>query len=91
MSYPIQSGAPCVACAANNFWDNDPFYERLPNIPVPNTIANADKIGGILAGVTAAGVVAHGVASYIQHKVHQSKEEKAHGAGQQPEGDRDNE
>jgi len=73
MSYPIQSGAPCVACAANNFWDNDPFYQRLPNIPVPNTIANADKIGAIVAGVTTAGVIAHGVASYVQHKLHSEK------------------
>ncbi|MBP1764575.1 MAG: hydrogenase (NiFe) small subunit HydA [Firmicutes bacterium] len=71
LSYPIQSGAPCVGCASNNFWDNDPFYSRLPNIPVPNTIANADKVGMIAAGVAAAGVVVHGVASAIQHKKHE--------------------
>ncbi|BBB92744.1 MAG TPA: hydrogenase small subunit [Methylomusa anaerophila] len=75
LSYPIQSGAPCVACGSNNFWDIDPFYERLPNIPVPNTIVNADKVGFVLAGATTAGVVAHGVASYIQHKKHEAKEQ----------------
>jgi hydrogenase small subunit len=93
MSYPIQSGAPCVACAANNFWDNDPFYERLPNIPIPNTIANADKVGAVLAGVTTAGVVAHGVASYFQHKMHESKAEKSQEATEEnkPEHSNDNE
>ncbi len=88
MSYPIQSGAPCVACAANNFWDNDPFYERLPNIPVPNTIANADKIGAVLAGVTTAGVVAHGVASIVQHKIHESKKLKSREGNAEVEPDR---
>lgn len=76
LSYPIQSGAPCVGCASDNFWDNDPFYARLPNIPVPNTIANADKVGMIAAGVAAAGVVAHGVASVVQHKKHEANENK---------------
>jgi hydrogenase small subunit len=67
-----------VACAANNFWDNDPFYQRLPNIPVPNTIANADKIGAVAAGATLAGVIAHGLLSVVQHKRHhqQDKEKK---------------
>jgi hydrogenase small subunit len=75
LSYPIQSGAPCVACASNNFWDNDPFYTRLPNIPLPNTIGDADKVGLIAAGVTTAGVIAHGVASAIQHKKQVAKEQ----------------
>ena len=78
MSYPIQSGAPCVGCGSNNFWDNDPFYERLPNIPVPNTIANADKVGLVLAGAATAGVVAHGVASYVYHKKHENHDGGEH-------------
>ncbi|HWR40287.1 MAG TPA: hydrogenase small subunit [Patescibacteria group bacterium] len=78
LSYPIQSGAPCVGCGSNNFWDNDPFYERLPNIPVPNTIANADKVGLVLAGAATAGVVAHGVASYVYHKKHEGHDDGEH-------------
>lgn len=74
LSYPIQSGAPCIACASNDFWDNDPFFERLPNVPIPNTIANADKVGLVAAGAVTAGVVAHGIASSLQHKKHQQKE-----------------
>lgn len=76
LSYPIQSGSPCIACASNDFWDNDQFFQRLPNIPVPNTIASADKVGMVAAGAVTAGVVAHGIASAIQHKKHQEKEHK---------------
>ena len=63
LSYPIQSGHGCIGCSENGFWDNSPFYERMPNIPVPNTIANADKVGMVAVGAAAAGVVAHGVIS----------------------------
>jgi hydrogenase small subunit len=70
LSYPIQSGAPCVGCASNNFWDNDPFYERMPNIPIPNTIVSADKVGIVAAGALTAGVIVHGALSTIQHKRH---------------------
>lgn len=66
LSYPIQSGASCVACASNNFWDQDPFHERLPNIPVMNTIANADKIGMWAAGTATASVLTHGAVSAFQ-------------------------
>ncbi|SDF24921.1 hydrogenase small subunit [Sporolituus thermophilus] len=68
LSYPIQSGHGCIACGNNNFWDNGPFYERLPNIPVPNTIANADKVGMVAAGVAAAGVTVHGLLSAVQKR-----------------------
>lgn len=66
LSYPIQSGAPCLACSSNNFWDQAPFHERLPDIPVPGTVANADKVGMIAAGAAVAGVVAHGALSAVQ-------------------------
>lgn len=66
LSYPIQSGHGCIACASNNFWDNGNFYDRLPNYHVPNTIVNADKIGAVAVGATLAGVAVHGVLSAIQ-------------------------
>jgi hydrogenase small subunit len=74
LSYPIQSGAPCIACASNNFWDNDPFFERLPNVPIPNTVATADRVGLVAAGAVTAGVVAHGIVSTLQHKKYQQDE-----------------
>ena len=68
LSYPIQSGSPCIGCAEPSFWDNDPLFARLPNIPVPNTLATADKVGLAAAGVAVAGVAAHAIASVIQQK-----------------------
>jgi hydrogenase small subunit len=59
-----------VGCSSNNFWDNDPFYARMPNIPVPNVIADADKVGLVAAGALTAGVLVHGGLSAIQHNRH---------------------
>ncbi len=67
ISYPIQSGAPCIGCADKNFWDNDPFFERQKGVVLPNVEVNADKVGTIAAGVTAAAVAAHAVAAGIRH------------------------
>lgn len=75
LSYPIQSGAPCVGCSSKNFWDNDPFYRRLPGIPVGGTIVNADKVGMTVAGVAAIGAVAHGAASVVQKKLRDKNED----------------
>ena len=83
LSYPIQSGHGCIGCSSNNFWDNDSFYQRLPNIPVPNTIADADKIGVIASGVAVAGVVAHGALSAIQKHKRQAKEQEYSARGPQ--------
>lgn len=77
LSYPIQSGAPCVGCSEPNFWDNDPLYERMPNIPVPNVIANADKVGLIAAGALTAGVLVHGALSAVQHKKHHAEKHES--------------
>jgi hydrogenase small subunit len=75
LSYPVQSGAPCFACGSKDFWDHGPFYERLPDIPVPGTIADADKLGMLAAGATVAGVAVHGALSAVQ-KSKRDKERK---------------
>ena len=63
MSYPIQSGAPCIGCSNAHFWDEAPFTDRLPKY---DKIGDADKIGVGLAVATTAGVAGHAVASIIQ-------------------------
>ncbi|MBR1420896.1 MAG: hydrogenase small subunit [Selenomonadaceae bacterium] len=63
MSYPIQSGAPCIGCANAHFWDEEPFTDRLPKY---GKIGDADKIGIGLGVMATAGVAAHAVASVIQ-------------------------
>ena len=66
LSYPIQSGSPCIGCSSDGFWDNGPFLERLPSIVTPNTLTNADKVGAVATIAAMVGVTAHAVASSIQ-------------------------
>ena len=66
MSYPIQSGAPCIGCSNAHFWDEGSMSERLPKFGQP--IGDVDKIGAGLAAVTAVGVAAHAAASVVQKK-----------------------
>jgi len=82
LSYPIQSGHGCVGCSSNNFWDNDSFYQRLPNVPVSNNFADdVDKVGAIAAGAALAGVVAHGALSAVQKNKRQDKEQEDSSGG----------
>ena len=54
-SYPIQSGHPCLGCSEENFWDNSPFYKRMPDIHGFGIEATADQIGLALGAATARG------------------------------------
>ena len=81
MSYPIQSGAPCIGCSNAHFWDDGAMSSRLPKFAPP--IGDVDKIGAGLAAVTAVGVVAHAAASVVQKKKHIADEAKKNeGAGE---------
>ncbi len=75
-SFPIQSGHGCIGCSEANFWDNGSFYTRISNFPGFGIESNADKIGMIGAGATAAGVTAHAVISTIRRKKETDKLEK---------------
>ncbi|NOZ74775.1 MAG: hydrogenase small subunit [FCB group bacterium] len=68
VSFPIQSGHPCIGCSEPNFWDNGPFYTRLANVPFVGTDSNADRIGLVAVGAAAAGVAAHAIGSAIKKK-----------------------
>jgi len=67
-SNPILSGNTCIGCTEDGFWDHGPLYERSANIPGTQTAVNPEKIGAVLAGATAVGVVAHGVGTAIKKK-----------------------
>lgn len=71
MSYPIQSGAPCIGCSNANFWDDEPFTKRLPGY---SKLGNADKIGLAVGALATAGVAAHAAGSIMQkHKRDQAE------------------
>ena len=50
-SYPIQSGAPCIGCSENGYFDNAPLYNQLPSFPGFGIETTADDIGAILAAI----------------------------------------
>jgi hydrogenase small subunit len=68
VSFPIQSGHPCIGCSEANFWDNGPFYRRLPEFPGFGIESTADKVGVGLGIATAAGIAAHAITTNIRKK-----------------------
>jgi len=65
-SFPIQAGHGCLGCSEDGFWDKGGFYNRLSNINQFGIEANADEIGGTVAGVVGAATVAHLAVSAIK-------------------------
>lgn len=63
VSFPIQSGHPCLGCSEEDFWDKGGFYNRVTNINQFGIEANADKVGETAAAVTGAVVAVHAAAS----------------------------
>lgn len=59
ISFPIQSGHPCIGCSEDGFWDKGGFYERLTGIHQFGVESNADKVGGTAAAVVGAATAAH--------------------------------
>ena len=59
VSFPIASGHGCIGCSEDGFWDKGSFYDRVTKLTQFGVEANADRIGGTIAAVTAAGVAVH--------------------------------
>jgi hydrogenase small subunit len=70
VSFPIQAGHPCIGCSEANFWDNGPFYQRLPNFPGFGIEATADTIGAVAAGAVVVGAAAHAVLTNVRKRKH---------------------
>jgi len=68
VSYPIQSGHPCIGCSEERFWDNGPFYQHLASFPGFGIETTADKIGVAIGAVTVAGIVAHAISTNIRKR-----------------------
>jgi hydrogenase small subunit len=65
VSYPIQSGHPCLACSEKDFWDNGPFYERITNIPGFGLESTADDIGKVAVGAALGAAALHAVSANL--------------------------
>ena len=68
VSFPIQSGHPCIGCSEENFWDNGPFYQHLASFPGFGIETTADKIGVALGAITVAGIAAHAISTNIRKR-----------------------
>ncbi len=66
VSYPIESGHPCIGCAEAGFWDNGPFYQRLAYFAGFGIEATADEIGLAVGAATVAGAAAHAVLTNVR-------------------------
>jgi len=76
VSWPVQSGHPCFACASNDSWDKfGPIYSRLANVPGAGYQTTADKIGLGVTAVAGAGVAIHAAARLAKGR---PKEEHTH-------------
>lgn len=68
VSFPIQSGHPCIGCSEANFWDNGPFYQRLPNFPGFGIESTADQLGVVALAGAAAGAATHAVMTNVRKR-----------------------
>jgi hydrogenase small subunit len=68
VSYPIQSGHPCIGCSEAKFWDNGPFYQRLTNFPGLGIESTADKIGLTAVGVGVAAAASHALLTNVRKR-----------------------
>lgn len=67
VSYPIESGHPCLGCAEQGFWDQGSFYSRIMDIPLLGTMTTAQKVATGVGGAVAAAVGVHAACSTIFH------------------------
>jgi hydrogenase small subunit len=68
VSYPIQSGAPCIGCSESGYFDNGPFYERLASFPGFGIQTTAETIGAYLAAAAGGGIALHAILTNIRKR-----------------------
>lgn len=68
VSYPIQSGHPCIGCSEPNYWDNGPFYQHLASFPGFGIETTADKVGLVAAAAVGVGIAAHAISTNIRKR-----------------------
>ncbi len=71
VSFPIQSGHPCLGCSEPDFWDGGGFYRPLP---APETNIGKVAVAAVAAGV--AGGVAFGLYDHQKRKKAARQHEK---------------
>lgn len=76
-SYPIQSGHPCIGCSEANFWDNGRLYDHGSAFAGFGIEADADTVGKIALGATAAALAGHAIyTNFAKSKLIRKHEEE---------------
>lgn len=77
VSFPIQSGHPCIGCSEENFWDNGRFYERGSAFAGFGIEQEADQLGKWALGATGVALAAHAIYTNVGKSklIHQLEEE----------------
>jgi len=81
VSFPIQSGHGCIGCSEDGFWDKGSFYDRLTDIKQFGVEANADLIGGTVAGVVGGAIAVHAAASVLKQSKKDQKSDDMDAVG----------
>ena len=75
----MKSGHGCLGCAENDFWDKGSFYSPVTKLSVMGGVeANADRVGGVLAGAAAIGVAAHAAATVVARMTDKNRQGADH-------------
>lgn len=77
VSYPIESGHPCLGCSEQGFFDQGSFYDRIPGVPTLNAMTTAGAIASAAAGAVAAGIGIHAACSTVFHLHEKRKRREA--------------
>lgn len=76
VSFPIQSGHPCIGCTELNFFDTmSPFYKTLPNVKGFGIEASANTLGVVAMAGAGAAITAHIAGTAVQYTRQRMKEE----------------
>ena len=75
LSFPIQSGHPCIGCSEDGFWDKGSWYARLTDIKQFGVESNADLLGGTAAAVVGTATAVHLGVSVVKRAQHKGDQE----------------
>ncbi len=67
LSFPIQSGHPCIGCSEDGFWDKGSFYQHTTDTNAFGIEANADKVGTAAAGIVGGAIAAHAAVTALKN------------------------
>lgn len=76
VNWCLKAGAPCNACTEEGFPGcATPFYERMPNVHLPNINTSGDTAGAVLGAAVAAGIGVHLVGNVATGRLGKKNEE----------------